>query len=268
MPVCSACSVDLPKANFSKVQANKPATERRCKECVLKSVSDCQGSDENSQSLTELVAELSDKLERVTADANVNSSVKDFCSTANSILEVLAATKSSESRQQSAPLQTTTTSSQPNSMTDSTQSTSTMETTNTVDSSTFELQFKNSCSASGTLPYRLSKVLMRIVQAWTQRKLGGVVLANPSQTKFIAIEFFGPSQLQGKPAVQVELVCANSLQRAQAFLAGETLEVIHCFNDAAYEDTSRHIMRYSNEKGSLVDLESGCPLLEGLILPA
>jgi hypothetical protein len=96
-----------------------------------------------------------------------------------------------------------------------------------------------------------------------QRRLGGVIVideeSSSSGKNTIGIEFFGPHE-QG---VMVEFVQSTSIQGAEAFLRGETLERIQ-LNPHVFKAFLDRLMNNSQSKG-LTDIGSGCLMYSGVL---
>jgi hypothetical protein len=128
----------------------------------------------------------------------------------------------------------------------------------------FEAKFTRACNSGGAL----SRLLIRVVQAWTKDRMGGVIVMCPSQKNFISIEFFDQATVNGKAAIEVDFVVAPTEASATRFLAGETFVTITAESVDDYKRASSHILRGSKNPQGLIDLKSGCKLLKGKILPA
>jgi hypothetical protein len=128
----------------------------------------------------------------------------------------------------------------------------------------FEAKFTRACNSGGAL----SRLLIRVVQAWTKDQMGGVIVVCPSRKSFISIEFFDIANVNGKAAMEVELVVAPTEDSAAGFLAGETFVTITAESVDDFNRASAHILRSSRSRQGLIDIKSGCKLLSGNILPA
>ena len=128
----------------------------------------------------------------------------------------------------------------------------------------FEEKFIRACSSGGAL----SRLLIRMVQAWTKDQMGGVIVVCPSRKSFISIEFFDIATVNGKDALEVELVVAPTEVSAARFLAGETFVTITAESVDDFKRASAHILRNSRSREGLIDIKSGCKLLSGKIPPA
>jgi hypothetical protein len=128
----------------------------------------------------------------------------------------------------------------------------------------FEATFTGACTSGGAL----SRLLIRVVQAWTKDRLGGVIVACPSRKSFISIEFFDIANVNGKAAIEVELVVAPTEDSAARFLAGETFVTVTADSVDDFKRASAHILQRSSSRQGLIDIKSGCKLLTGKILPA
>mmetsp|Transcript_64012 Transcript_64012/g.73619 ORF Transcript_64012/g.73619 Transcript_64012/m.73619 type:complete len:177 (-) Transcript_64012:8-538(-) len=114
----------------------------------------------------------------------------------------------------------------------------------------------------------IGPVIMTILLSWTSRRQDGVIIRNKSRSKFLAIEFFGPSKLLGVPIVEIEFAISPSHKPAKTFLVGNTrIESIELDNNTI-ELLERHMMKCCKRNITVTDVGSGLKRLCGFLSPS
>lgn len=119
---------------------------------------------------------------------------------------------------------------------------------------------------SSATPYELttlSDVLRRIDDS-ARSNIGGFILSNGEKADaHLSMEFMLSDPSKG---VRVDFVEAPTLERAKAFLMGETY-FVSLVSHKLFLAFKLHLKKTSRPKRGYIDVKSGCPLLEGYVKP-